>query len=165
MKKAIGALVLLSLPYTAWSANPESVTVNVTFVDAITMSTANHLNFGLVDSAMAASETIMISPDDTVTDTNNRRLGGIAEAAEVTVSASAGQAITISVDNIVGGVHYNLGSPTCKYDVNTSVACTSYSTTSVASGALLIGMTLTRNSVAMTPGVDNGSFEVNVTYN
>ncbi len=164
-KKTILTLILLSFCKLSLAANPEPVSVNVTFVDAITITEANPLSFGFVDSGMVSAETIVISPEDTVTDNNNRLVGGTAEAAEVTVNASAGHAVTISIDSIVGGNHYTLESPTCKYDSNSSGPCTSMSTTSVSSAALLIGMTLKRNSTSMTSGADNGSFEVNVTYN
>ncbi len=162
---AISAMFSAACSQHVLAANPESVSVNVTFVDTVAIDEVNPLSFGLLDANMLNAETVVISPDDTLTDAQNNRLGGTAEAAEVTVTASAGQAITISIDNISSGTHYTLANPTCKYDTQSAGACTSQSQTSVATGALLIGMTLTRNSTSMTTGVDNGSFDVNVTYN
>jgi hypothetical protein len=162
---AISAMFSATFSQHVLAANPETVSVNVTFVDAIAITEVNPLSFGMLDSSMLDTETVIISPDDTVIDSESNRLGGNAEAAEVTVTASEGKAITISVDTISSGTHYTLSDPTCKYDAQSASACTSQSQTSVASGSLLIGMTLTRNSTTMTAGVDNGSFNVNVTYN
>ncbi len=160
------ALTGLSLFTTnALAANPEPVSVNVTFVDAITITEVSPLEFGLLNGSMANGQSVTVDSAGGLTDTNSNVLGGAPAAAEVTVTATAGKAINILVDNISNGTHYTLSAPVCNYNGAGEASCVNQSATSVASAALYIGMTLTRNGTAMTTGVDNGSFDVNVTYN
>ena len=159
------ALVGLMLATVAYAANPETVTVDVEFVAPITIATVNSLSFGLLDVNLAVAETIVIAPNDAVTDAAGRVLGGTQEAAEVTVTATTAKTITILVDTIVNNTGYTLGTFICKYDTGADTACdgAGYTATSVATGPLLVGATLT---YAATPaaGVVNGSFNVTVSY-
>ena len=159
-----GSLCLMAA--TTASAAVESVNANVEFVAPITLSEVNPLAFGLLDAALAASETIIISPTDGVSGTGTGRIvGGVREAAELTVAATASQPITIVVDNISSGAGYVLSAPTCKYDGGSDTACggAGMSASSGASTSLLVGATLTGNGSASV-GVDNGSFDVTVSY-
>ena len=156
------ALVLSS----ANAANPEPVTAEVTFVDPITISETNALQFGLLDQNLADAETIVIATDGTVTDATSRVQGGSQAAANLTVGASAGQGITILVDNVTNGTGYTLGSFQCDYnDGSASGACdgSGLSASAVSSATLLIGATLTGDGLAAA-GAADGSFDVTVTY-
>lgn len=151
-----------SLAYAA----TENVGANVTFVAAIALTEVNALDFGLLDSTMADTNTVGIAIDDTVTDTLTRVVGGTQQAAEVTIAATAAVLVDIVINNISPGTHYTLGGFVCGYNGGASTVCdSSMQVTSVASAPLLIGATMTRNAVAMTPGADNGTFDVDVTYN
>ncbi len=150
----------------ALAAIPEPVDVTVTFVDAITITEVNALDFGLLDALMANGEAVVIDTADAVTDNDTNVVGGTQEAAEVTITATSGVAVTVLVNNVTNGTHYTLGTFVCTYDGGGESACdgAGQGNTSVASATVLVGATLTRNAVAMTAGADNGSFDINMTY-
>ena len=149
----------------AMAANPEPVVAEVTFVDPVTVTETNALQFGLLDAGLVSGETVVIAPDGTVTDAANRIVGGTQAAAELTVTASAAQAITILIDTVVSGSGYSLGSFVCSYDGGADTACdgAGYSQTSVASASLAVGATLTGDGTAAAGDAD-GSFNVTVSY-
>ena len=60
----------------AFAANPEPVVVQVSFVDPITITEIDALQFGLLDQNLAVSETVVIAPGGGVTDAASRVLGG-----------------------------------------------------------------------------------------
>ena len=159
---ALAAVLSVSNVY---AANPESVSVQVTFVDAITITENAALQYGLLDEALNL-ETIIIAPDSGVTGTGTGLIaGGTQAAASLTVGATVSQSITILVDTIVSGAGYGLGTFICNYDGGTDTACdgAGYGETSAATAILLIGATLTGDNTAV-PGAANGSFNVTVSY-
>jgi len=147
------------------AANPEPVVAEVEFIAPITILETNALQYGLLDTNFTGVETIVIAPNDALTDAAGRVLGGTQAAADFTVTATTAQAITILVDNTSGGVGYTIASFICNYDAGTDTACdgAGYGETSVASATLSIGATITANGSAV-PGVDNGSFDVTISY-
>jgi hypothetical protein len=94
-----------------------------------------------------------------------RIFGGTQGAANLTVTASASQAITILVDNVSTANGYSLGTWMCNYNTGTDTGCdgSGYSETSATSATLLVGVTLTANGTA-TVGTDNSTFDVTVSY-
>ncbi len=155
------------MPVTvADAANPEPVTVGMSFLDPITITEVNALQYGLLDVNLANTETIIIAPDDSVTGTGTGRIiGGTQAAADLTVTATASQSITILVDNVGTATGYTLGTWMCKYGAGSDTACdgAGYSETSATSAVLLIGVTLTGNGAAVA-GNDDSTFDVTVTY-
>lgn len=149
----------------AVAANPEPVVAEVTFVDPVTITETNALQFGLLDAGLESGEAVVIAPDGTVTDADNRVVGGSQAAAELTVTASAAQAITILIDTVASGSGYTLGTFVCSYDGGADTACdgAGYSQTSVASAFLNVGATLTGDGTAAAGDAD-GSFNVTVSY-
>jgi hypothetical protein len=159
------ALAGLALTGSANAANPESVTAEVEFVAPVTITENNALQYGLLDVNMVNLEAIVIAPNGAVADPASRVLGGTQAAANLTVTATGGEAITLLVDNVANNTGYGLASFMCNYNAGADTACdgAGYSETSVASATMTIGATLTGNGLA-TPGVFNGSFDVTVTY-
>ena len=155
---------LLSYGVT-FAANPEPVVVQVSFVDPITITEVNALQFGLLDQNLALAETVVLSPLGGVTaDAGSNVLGGTQAAAELTVTATAGFAITIDVIEVTEGTGYTLGTYMCNYDGGTDTACEGgYPETSVASADLFVGVTLTGDGNAV-PGAADGSITVTITY-
>jgi hypothetical protein len=148
------------------AANPESVTVDMTFLDPITITENNPLQFGLLDVAMANNQRVTVAPDSSVTDAQNNVLGGTQAAADLTVGATASHSITILVDNISTATGYSLDSWMCNYNAaGSDSACdgSGYTETSVASATLTVGARLTGNGSAIV-GTDNSTFDVTVTY-
>lgn len=163
----IGSAIASLMPsFVADAANPEPVTVTMSFIDPITITEVNPLQFGSLDVNMANNDTIIIAPDGSVTDTQGNVIGGTQAAAQLTVTASASMAITILVDNVSSANGYSLGTWMCNYDsAGTDSACdgSGYSETAVTSATLLIGATLTGNGTA-SAGPDNSTFDVTITY-
>ncbi len=166
-KGAVASTVaMLLVMSSAGAANPESVTAEVEFVDPITVTENNALQYGLLDRNLATAETVVIAPTGTLTDAAGNVQGGTQAAANLTVTATATQSITILVDNVVNGLGYALSGFTCDYNsAAPSGACdgSGLSATSVASATLLIGATLTGDGLSEV-GTANGSFDVTVTY-
>lgn len=161
----VGASCAALFATAAAAANPETVTAEAEFVAPITLVENNALQFGLLDVNLANLETVVIGTNDAVTDAAGRVLGGSQAAADLTVSATASQAITILVDTVSSGTGYSLGSFLCRYNAGADGACdgAGLSATSVASAVLEIGATMTGDGLAAA-GVANGSFNVTVTY-
>ena len=152
---------------TAYAANPEPVVVEVEFVAPITITETNPIQFGLVDVNMGSGETIVISPGGGVTDAASNLLNGAQAPAELTITATDGEAINIMVDNVSNGTGYALSAFQCEYNGAAAAVCdgAGLNTNAAAGGTatLTIGATLTGNGSA-TVGPDNGSFEVTVAY-
>ena len=160
------ALIGLMPAIVADAANPESVTVDMTFLDPITITENESLRFGLLDVNMANLETVVIAPNDSLTDAGGNVLGGTQAAADLTVTATASQSITILVDNVSTATGYVLETWICHYDTaGPDSACdgSGYTETSVGSAILTIGATLKGNGSAVV-GTDNVTFDVTVTY-
>ncbi len=159
------AVMGLLLPAGLAAANPETVAVRVTLVDPIAISEVNALQFGSLDQNLANLESVTVAPDSAVTDPANRVEGSLQAAASLTVTAIPEQAITIHVDAVVPGAGYSLTDFRCNYNAGSDAACdgAGYSETSIASGTLLVGVTLTGDGTAVA-GAADGSFDVTVTY-
>jgi len=161
------ALIGLIFAAGAYAANPEPVVVGVEFVAPLTITETTNLEFGLVDTNLAALETIVIAPGGGVTDAAGRLIGAIPRtAATFTTRAAANKAITIQVTSPSAGAFYTLGTWTCDYDGGTIGDCgAGISETSAAGAAIVVrvGVTLTGLGGA-TETADDGSFELTITY-
>ncbi len=158
---AFAALLMVN----AAQAAVENVTAEAEFVAPVTIVENNALQFGLLDVNMANLETIVIGTDDAVTDAGSNVLGGSQAAADLTVTATAGHTITILVDTVVNGSGYALATFLCSYNGGADSACDGggYTVTSVASGIIEIGATMTGDGLA-TAGAANGSFNLTINY-
>ena len=158
-------IMWLLLPAGDAFANPETTSVRVTFVDPIAISEVNALQFGLLDLKLANLESVTVAPNSAVSDPADRVEGGPQAAASLIVRTSPGRAIIILVDTVVPGAGYSLADFRCNYNDGRDTACdgAGYSETTVESGTLLVGVTLTGDGTAVT-GAAAGSFEVTVTY-
>ncbi len=159
------AVMGLLIPAGLWAANPEPVAVRVTFVNPIAITEVNALQFGSLDQNLANLESVTIAPNSAVTDPADRVEGGPQAAASLTVTATPGQVITISLDAVVPGAGYSLTDFRCNYNGGNDAACdgAGYSETSVASGNLLVGATLTGDGSAVA-GAADGSLDVTIIY-
>ncbi len=162
------ALAGLILAAGANAANPENVDVEVTFVAAITIAEVNSLKFGLLDVGMANLETVVIDPDDGLTDADFNVIGGTQEAADLTITATATAPINILIDNVLPAspTNYDLATWLCEYEALGPTACDGGGmniASAAASGALRVGVTLTGNGTG-TAGADNSTFDVTVAY-
>ena len=167
------AVMALLLPAASLAANSVTVRVQVTFIDPVGISEVNALQFGSLSQHLADQESVTVASTGTVGDPADQFMGGAKivvrgapqAAANLTVKAVPRQSITILVDGASPGAGYSLTDFRCSYNGGSDTACDGegYSETSVASGTLLVGATLSGDGTAMTGAVD-GSFEVTVIY-
>ncbi len=143
----------------------ELVESTVTFVDPTGIGALNDLRFGSLDRKLTDQESVTVAPDSTVTDPADRVVGGSQAPASLNVTASPGQVITILVDAVDSGAGYSLADFRCIYDAGSDTACDGlgYSEISVASGTLLVGVTLVGQGNAAA-GAADGSFDVTISY-
>jgi hypothetical protein len=138
----------------------------VNFVDPVAISEVNDLQFGLPGQSPAEIDSVTVAPNSGEGGTKRGTVEhGPQSAARLTVTAAPGQAITIHADAVDSGAGYSLADFRCNYNAGDDTACDGggYTETSVASGTLLVGATLTGDSTAVA-GAANGSFEVTVIY-
>ncbi len=160
-----GAVMALLLLAGFAAASTVTVPVRVTFVNPVAISAVSALQFGSIDQNLADSESVTVAPDSTMTDPADRVEGGPQAAASLTVTATPGHIITIYLDAVVPGAGYSLTDFRCNYNGGSDTACdgAGYSETSVASGKLLVGATLTGDGTAVA-GATDGSLDVTIIY-
>ncbi len=143
----------------------ELVEASVTFVNPTGIGAVNDLQFGSLDRKLTDQESVTVAPDSTVTDSAHRVVGGSQAPASLNVTTTPGQAITILVDAVDSGAGDSLADFRCKYDAGSDTACDGlgYSEISVASGTLLVGVTLVGQGNAVA-GAADGSFDVTISY-
>ena len=162
------ALIGLMLSNSSHAANPEPVVVQVAFVAPIQINETNPLEFGTIDVAFAAGNTIAIATDDTPTEVPpGRILGGTQRSAKLDVIVTPGRPINILVTPGAPGTGYTIGSWTCDYDVAGPAACATpgLSATSVsgAGSVVRVGATILGNGLAVI-GDHDSSFTLTVAY-
>ena len=167
------AVMALLLPAASLAASSVTVRVQVTFVDPVGISEVGALQFGSLSQHLADQESVTVTSIGTVSDPADHVMGGAKTvvrgapqaAANLTVKAAPRQSITILVDGASPGAGYSLTDFRCSYNGGSDTACdgAGYAETSVASGTLLVGATLTGDGTAAA-GAADGTFEVTVTY-
>ncbi len=162
----LGAAAMGLSPVTVTdAANPEPVTVDMTFMDPITITEINPLQFGLLDVNMLNNERVRVRPNGSVQDNDNNILGGTQAAAILTITAEAGSTINIDAGNAGTATGYVLRRFRCRYNGATSDSnCNAgYTATAVASATFLVGGDVRGNGNAVA-GADNTTFDVTITY-
>ncbi len=160
-------LIGLMLATSAWAANPEPVIIEVEFVAPVTITENNALQYGLLDANMVSPQLVTITPAGVVTDASSNVLGGSQAAANLTVDATASQAINILVDNISSGAGYTMGAFRCDYNGASESSCDGTGldiASSLGSAVVRVGATLTGIVAGASVGTFNGSFDVTVSY-
>lgn len=140
--------------------------VAVTFVDPLGIGEASDLQIGAPDPNPTIVGRVTVLPDS-VDDGSKTDLGDIPQVpASLTVTAAPRQSITILVDEVVPGAGYSLSNFRCNYNAGNDTACdgAGYTETTVASGILLVGATLTGHGIRLPAGAADGSFAVTISY-
>ena len=160
------AFLGLVLATVANAANPEEVAVEVEWIAPVVISTGNALQFGMLDVAMIAAQTVTINTDNTYGEsTANTVVGGTQLAATLTITVPDGTGITIIADNHLGAADYTLDTWVCSYNGGADTDCeAAYDLTSVGANAdVKIGATLHALGGASL-GTDDSTFDLTVTY-
>lgn len=152
---------------TGANAATEPVTAEVEFVAAVVIEETNALQFGLLDVAIGSAETVIITPDGTVTDGSNNIQGGTQASGKFDVTAVDAKGITILVENVStpAGSGYALGPWQCDYDAGEDGDCGAGMNVTAGAGTkeVRVGVTLTGDGTA-TPGVKNSTFDLTINY-
>jgi hypothetical protein len=142
------------------------VAAQVTFVDPTGIGAVNDLQFGMADQDLANIYSVTVPPDSAEGGTKRSAVEYAPHsAASLTVKTVPGRPITILVDEVVAGDGISLADFRCNYNAGGDKACDGPGTTetSVGSGTLLVGVTVTGIDTAVA-GVIDGSFAVTVSY-
>ena len=156
-------LVLLAVHAQLFAAS-NTFDVDLEFVEPITLTETNALQFGLVSTDAENTNILSINSAGDVGGLSSLFIGGVQAAAAITVTASNLNTLEIIINNIVNGQGYTLGTFVCDYNGGGESGCSSaMNVSSVASGVLLIGATLTADGTDVA-GTANGSFDIVITY-
>ena len=122
-KVAAGVALAGTLAGGSVYATTENVVAEVEFIAPITLTENATLSFGRLSTLMVGGDTVTINTDDSYTQNLATNVaGGVQQAADLTVTATAGQAIDIEIQNVsVPAGVYTLGGWTCRYDGGASV--------------------------------------------
>lgn len=169
-KVAAGVALAGTLAGGSVYATTENVVAEVEFIAPITLTENATLSFGRLSTLMVGGDTVTINTDDSYTQNQPTNVaGGVQQAADLTVTATAGQAIDIEIQNVsVPGGVYTLGGWTCRYAGGADGVCDPGTPMPIAGGTVVgsstieVGATLTAGAVVA--GVQNGSFDVVVLY-
>jgi hypothetical protein len=160
---ALGGLILA----TGASATTEPVTAEVEWVAAVVIAETEALKFGLLDVTMANTETVIIAPDNSVTDANNNVQGGTQASAKFNVTAADTKTLTLIVNNVSlpASPGYALDTWVCDYDAGTDGDCEAGMTATAGAGAkqVRVGATLTGDGTAVA-GANNATFDLVIAY-
>lgn len=153
---------------TSVYAATQSITANVAFDVAVTLTKNFDINFGYVQAAVAAT-TYALSTAGVVTPTGaGVWIGGTIVVGNITVAGSTTQMVTITTSNYVANSGVTPSAAVCKYAAMAEAACTVGSplvstTAPGASTTLLVGVSVAATNiaagVAATP-----TFDVIVNY-
>jgi hypothetical protein len=145
------------------SATTEPVTAEVEWVAAVVIAETNALQFGLLDVTMANTETVVIAPDNSVTDANNNVQGGTQASAKFNVTAADTKTLTLIVNNV--SLPAALDTWVCDYDAGTDGDCEAGMTATAGAGAkqVRVGATLTGDGTAVA-GAKNATFDLVIAY-
>jgi hypothetical protein len=140
-------------------------TVEVTFIDPLGIGEASDLQIGAPDPNPTFVGRVTVLPDGVAGGSKTGREEVPQVPASLTVTAAPRQPITITVDDVVPGAGYSLSDFRCNYNAGNDTACDGqgYTETTVASGILLVGATLTGHG-NRAAGDPHGSFAVTVSY-
>ena len=149
------------------NATTEGVTAEIEFVAAVTIAETNALQFGLLDTAIANLEEVVIAPDNFLTDTNNNVQGGTQASAKFNVTAADTKTLTILINNVVlpASPGYALDAWQCDYDAGADGDCEAGMLATAGSGSkeVRVGATLTGDGTSPTGG-KNATFDLVIAY-
>ncbi len=144
----------------------ELVEAKVAFIDPFGISEASDLQIGTPEQIVANRERVTVVPATAEGGTKTAITKGPQVPASLTVTAAPYQPITIHVDEVVPGAGYSLTDFRCNYNAGSDTPCDGpgYSETSVGSGTLLVGATLTAHGTRVAASSAVGRFEVTISY-
>jgi hypothetical protein len=161
---AIGGLALGLSTTDVWAVS-QSVTANIAFDTALTLTKNADINFGKVKAGVA--DTYTIDTAGTVTAAGSGQyLSGTTAAGNISISGSTTQTINISVGNYAANGGVTPQSATCRYNGDTASACSRTGAAAPAGGkTLLLGVQAVVDGTQVAGATAAPTFDVTVVYN
>lgn len=147
------------------SAVTQSVTANIAFDNAITLTKNADINFGIVKAATADTYTITTAGVVTAGGGAGNILGGTPAAANITIAGSATQTVAISAGSYTANNGVTPSAATCAYNGGGSAACSL--TAQAAPGAgktLLVGVQVAASGAQAAGTSAAPTFVITVVY-
>jgi hypothetical protein len=162
---AMGLLSSVLVSGGAYAAT-QSVTANMTFDTALSLTKVSDINFGLVKAS--TSGTYTISTAGVVTPSSGGVvIGGTPNAGNITIAGSTTQTVAINTGTYVADHGVTPSAATCAYNGGASTACDTPLTAQTAPGAgktLLLGVTAASDGTAGAGVTAAPTFIVTVVY-
>lgn len=175
MKSIKRALVVAAVatPLAVSAATTETMTATATYVAPITVTGTSDLRFGYIDTAITTNNTAVISTADARTAAQGLGDSAAYGAAAATVTATAGESISIDINNLnySGNAEYTLGTFKCTYNGGAETDCDDGDSMTVAGGDVIasatvkVGATLTQTAASAAAGTHTATFDLVVAYN
>lgn len=165
IKKLVIAAGVSGLLATSAYAVTESVTANIDFDSALTITKIADIDFGTVLAGVADTYTIDTTGAVTAAG-SGAQVAGTPAAGNLTIAGSATQAIDVSVSGYTADSGVTPQNATCAYDGGVEGACSL-----TAAAAPGVGKTLLLGVEAVVDGTQAAgssaapTFDVNVVYN
>jgi hypothetical protein len=168
-KKLLSVLALTALvPAAAYSAT-QSVTANIAFDTALTITKVNDIEFGTVKALTTGTYTIDTA-DAVTAGGSGVWLYGTPASAEITIAGSSTQTLNIGAGNYSVSNNVTPSAATCDYNGGGEVDCNHASlNTAAAPGAgktLMVGVLATVGGGAQAAGTTAApTFDITIVYN
>jgi hypothetical protein len=155
--------------FAAVAADNVTITTGATFVQPISVSVTQNLDFGNVSTNMLIGSTAYAGATfANMFTTAGNALGGSNHPAIINISSSPSQPMTLTISSVTNGAFYSLGAFKCvvgsdaaEKDCSRPINITPLLTSTVTS--VRIGATMTKTT-GVPSGLDSGSFNVTMTY-
>jgi hypothetical protein len=160
------ALSIIAIAGSAYAVT-QTVTANIAFDTAITITPVNDIDFGTVEALSATTYVINTADTVSVSAGTGQLLGGTPASGELTIIGSTTQLIDITANNYVANAGVTPSAATCAYNGGAAAACTSL-TGVAAPGAgktLLLGVTAAADGTQAANSTAAPTFDIVVAYN
>lgn len=159
----------LALYSTGATAATQSVTANIAFESAITLTKNFDINFGFVTALSASTYAISTAAVVTTTAGSGVQLGGTSVAGNILIQGSATQTISITANSYTANNGVTPSLARCKYGVAAEAACDSMAGGGVAAptGAgttLLVGVSVAASGAQAAGTTAAPTFDIVVNY-
>ena len=160
------ALVLTAIAFAAPAyAVTQSVTANIAFDNAITLTKNNDINFGLVKALTADTYTITTAGVVSAAG-SGAAIGGTPQAGSITIAGSSSQTVNISVSGYTANNGVTPQNATCAYNGGAAGSCTISGAAAPGAGkTLLVGVQAVVSGAQAAGTTAAPTFNVNVVYN
>lgn len=164
-KKLICALAIsVFIPAVSYSAT-QSVTANIAFDTALTLTKNNNISFGTVKAATSGTYTVSTASAISA-GSGGVVLYGTPAAGSITIAGSTTQTINVAAQNLGTDSGVQITATTCNYNSGGSGSCTIASGAAPGAGkTLLVGATVSVDGSQSAGSTAAPTLDIVVNYN